>query len=208
MSSLRLSHSSPHDIHAKIILRLHNSIPSYPTPPRPAPPTDDSTHGPFEGDVAVKDGKLVVNGNAISVFAERDPANIPWGKAGAHYVVESTGVFTTTEKASAHLKGGAKKVVISAPSADAPMYVCGVNLDSYDPKVQVVSNASCTTNVSPKTRGVVASESEHSFGAPNAHHAPRLRAYMHLHFLLSLLCSVLLPSPRSSTTSSASLRVS
>ncbi|CEH19363.1 glyceraldehyde 3-phosphate partial [Ceraceosorus bombacis] len=106
----------------------------------------DSTHGPFQGEVSTKDGKLIVNGKAIQVFSERDPANIPWGKAGAHYVVESTGVFTTTEKAAAHLKGGAKKVVISAPSADAPMFVVGVNLDAYDPKVQVISNASCTTN--------------------------------------------------------------
>ena len=106
----------------------------------------DSTHGRFKGEVSAKDGKLVVNGREIQVFGERDPANIPWGKVGAHYVVESTGVFTTTEKASAHLKGGAQKVVISAPSADAPMYVCGVNLDSYDPSHQVVSNASCTTN--------------------------------------------------------------
>ncbi|KAK0534201.1 hypothetical protein OC834_001988 [Tilletia horrida] len=106
----------------------------------------DSTHGVFNGEVSTKDGKLIVNGRAISVYAERDPANIPWGKDGASYVVESTGVFTTTEKAAAHLKGGAKKVVISAPSADAPMFVCGVNLDAYDPKVQVVSNASCTTN--------------------------------------------------------------
>ncbi|PWN43059.1 glyceraldehyde-3-phosphate dehydrogenase [Ceraceosorus guamensis] len=108
--------------------------------------TDDSTHGPFQGEVSTKDGKLIVNGKAIQVFAERDPANIPWGKAGAHYVVESTGVFTTTDKAAAHLKGGAKKVVISAPSADAPMFVVGVNLDAYDPKIQVISNASCTTN--------------------------------------------------------------
>ncbi|PWN26171.1 glyceraldehyde 3-phosphate dehydrogenase [Jaminaea rosea] len=106
----------------------------------------DSTHGPFKGEVKTEGGKLIVNGKAIQVFAERDPAQIPWGKAGAHYVVESTGVFTTTEKAGAHLKGGAKKVVISAPSADAPMYVCGVNLDQYDPKVEVFSNASCTTN--------------------------------------------------------------
>lgn len=106
----------------------------------------DSTHGIFKGEVTTKDGKLVVNGKPVNVYAERDPANIPWGKDGAYYIVESTGVFTTTEKASAHLKGGAKKVVISAPSADAPMYVCGVNLDSYDPSHAVVSNASCTTN--------------------------------------------------------------
>lgn len=106
----------------------------------------DSTHGRFNGEVKTEGGNLVVNGQAIKVFAEKDPANIKWGESGAHYVVESTGVFTTTEKASAHLKGGAKKVVISAPSADAPMYVCGVNLDSYDPSHQIVSNASCTTN--------------------------------------------------------------
>jgi glyceraldehyde 3-phosphate dehydrogenase len=106
----------------------------------------DSTHGRFKGDVSSKGNKLVVNGKEISVFAERDPATIPWGSIGATYVVESTGVFTTKEKAGAHLKGGAKKVVISAPSADAPMYVVGVNLDTYDPKEAVVSNASCTTN--------------------------------------------------------------
>merc|ERR1712093_841668 len=106
----------------------------------------DTVHGVFKGDVHTANGKLVVNGKEIAVFNERDPAQIPWGQAGAYYVVESTGVFTTKEKASAHLKGGAKKVVISAPSADAPMYVCGVNLDKYDPKDDVISNASCTTN--------------------------------------------------------------
>nr|AIU97795.1 glyceraldehyde-3-phosphate dehydrogenase [Anomala corpulenta] len=106
----------------------------------------DSTHGKFKGTVDAKDGKLVVNGKEISVFSERDPKSIPWGKAGAEYVVESTGVFTTIEKASAHLEGGAKKVIISAPSADAPMFVVGVNLESYDPSYKVISNASCTTN--------------------------------------------------------------
>jgi len=106
----------------------------------------DSTHGNFEGTVEIADGKLVINGKAITVFHCRDPSEIQWGSAGADYVVESTGVFTTTEKASAHLKGGAKKVIISAPSADAPMFVCGVNEDKYDPSMKVVSNASCTTN--------------------------------------------------------------
>ncbi|KAG9217956.1 hypothetical protein CCMSSC00406_0010274 [Pleurotus cornucopiae] len=106
----------------------------------------DSVHGRFKGSIEAKDGKLIVEGKPIHIFAEKDPANIPWGSVGADYVVESTGVFTTIDKASAHLKGGAKKVVISAPSADAPMFVCGVNLESYDPKYKVISNASCTTN--------------------------------------------------------------
>jgi len=107
----------------------------------------DSTHGRFDGDVSATDsGDLVVNGKTIKMFQERDPAQIPWGQTGAYYVVESTGVFTTTEKASAHLKGGAKKVVISAPSADAPMFVCGVNLETYSKDINILSNASCTTN--------------------------------------------------------------
>ena len=106
----------------------------------------DSVHGRWNGSVAVQDGKLVVDGHAVSVFGELNPENIPWGQNEVEYVVESTGVFTTTDKANAHLKGGAKKVVISAPSKDAPMYVVGVNLDAYDPKATVVSNASCTTN--------------------------------------------------------------
>jgi len=106
----------------------------------------DSVHGRYKGSVEAKEGKLYVEGKPITVFAERDPANIPWGSVGADYVVESTGVFTTVEKASAHLKGGAKKVVISAPSADAPMFVVGVNLDAYKPEYKVISNASCTTN--------------------------------------------------------------
>jgi len=106
----------------------------------------DSTHGRYKGEVSVEGDYLVVGGNKIKVFSERDPKAIQWGSAGADYVVESTGVFTTIEKASAHLEGGAKKVIISAPSADAPMFVVGVNLDAYDPKFKVVSNASCTTN--------------------------------------------------------------
>jgi len=110
----------------------------------------DSTHyGYHRGEVEIKKtscGKLSVNGKAIHVFTERDPKAIPWAKAGAEYVVESTGVFTTTAAASAHMEGGAKKVIISAPSADAPMFVMGVNQEKYDPKMKVVSNASCTTN--------------------------------------------------------------
>ncbi|KIK09599.1 hypothetical protein K443DRAFT_391140 [Laccaria amethystina LaAM-08-1] len=105
----------------------------------------DSVHGRFKGTIEAKEGKLVINGTPVTVFSERDPAAIPWSSASAEYIVESTGVFTTIDKASAHLKGGAKKVVISAPSADAPMFVCGVNLDKYDPKY-TISNASCTTN--------------------------------------------------------------
>ncbi|KAF8999803.1 glyceraldehyde-3-phosphate dehydrogenase [Cyathus striatus] len=106
----------------------------------------DSVHGKFKGDVEAKDGKLYVNGKPIHVYNEKDPAAIPWGKDGAEYIVESTGVFTHKEKAELHLKGGAKKVIITAPSPDAPMYVCGVNLDTYNPSHTVFSNASCTTN--------------------------------------------------------------
>ncbi len=106
----------------------------------------DSVHGQFNGTVEVEGDKLVVNGNPITIYAEKDPANIDWKVCGAKYIAEATGVFTTTEKAKVHIKGGAKKVVITAPSADAPMFVCGVNLDKYDKKMKVVSNASCTTN--------------------------------------------------------------
>ena len=106
----------------------------------------DSTHGRFKGDVHAEGGFLIINGKKITVFQERDPKCIAWAKAGAEYVVESTGVFTTIETASYHLVGGAKKVIISAPSADAPMFVVGVNLDAYNPTMTVVSNASCTTN--------------------------------------------------------------
>jgi glyceraldehyde 3-phosphate dehydrogenase len=106
----------------------------------------DSVHGRFDGNVEARDGKLYINNKPITIYAEKDPANIPWGSVGADYIVESTGVFTTVDKASAHLKGGAKKVIISAPSADAPMFVVGVNLDKYESKYTVISNASCTTN--------------------------------------------------------------
>lgn len=106
----------------------------------------DSTHGNFKGTIAVEGSDLVVNGKKVKFYTERDPSAIPWSETGADYIVESTGVFTTTEKASAHLKGGAKKVIISAPSADAPMYVMGVNNESYDGSANVISNASCTTN--------------------------------------------------------------
>ena len=106
----------------------------------------DSVHGHFNGTVETKDGKLIVNGEAVTVYNCMNPSEIPWGEAGADYVVESTGVFTTMEKASAHFAGGAKKVVISAPSADAPMFVMGVNNDKYTTDMNIVSNASCTTN--------------------------------------------------------------
>lgn len=106
----------------------------------------DSSHGVFKGDISVDGKDLVVNGNKVKFYSERDPAAIPWSETGAEYIVESTGVFTTKDKASAHLKGGAKKVIISAPSADAPMFVMGVNNETYDGTPQVLSNASCTTN--------------------------------------------------------------
>lgn len=106
----------------------------------------DSSHGRFKGTIETTEGGLIVNGKTVKFYTEKDPANIPWKDTGAYYVVESTGVFTTTDKAKAHLQGGAKKVVISAPSADAPMYVMGVNEKTYDGKADVISNASCTTN--------------------------------------------------------------
>ncbi|XP_043689747.1 glyceraldehyde-3-phosphate dehydrogenase GAPCP1, chloroplastic-like isoform X2 [Telopea speciosissima] len=107
----------------------------------------DSTHGVFKGTIkVVDDSTLEINGKQIKVTSKRDPSEIPWGDYRADYVVESSGVFTTMEKAAFHLKGGAKKVVISAPSADAPMFVVGVNEKTYKPSMNIVSNASCTTN--------------------------------------------------------------
>jgi len=105
----------------------------------------DSTHGKFKGDVHHKDGKLVVNGHHIAVSASKDPGQIPWKLNGAEYIIESTGVFTTGDKCKPHLDAGGKKVIITAP-ADVPMYVVGVNEKTYDPKVNILSNASCTTN--------------------------------------------------------------
>ncbi len=106
----------------------------------------DTVHGRFNGTIEEKDGNLVVNGNVIKVFNEMDPHNIPWKDLGVEYVLECSGVFTTMEKAQAHLDAGAKKVIISAPSKDAPMFVMGVNNETYDPSMNIVSNASCTTN--------------------------------------------------------------
>ena len=106
----------------------------------------DTVHGRFNGTVESKDGVLVVNGKEIKVYNEMDPHNIPWGEIGVDYVLECSGVFTTMDKAQAHIDAGAKKVIISAPSKDAPMFVMGVNNETYDPSMNIVSNASCTTN--------------------------------------------------------------
>jgi glyceraldehyde 3-phosphate dehydrogenase len=107
----------------------------------------DTVHGRFKGTSEVRDGKLVVNGNAIRITAEKDPANLKWADVGADYVVESTGLFLDKEKAGLHLKAGAKRVVLSAPSKDeTPMFVMGVNHKSYKADMAIVSNASCTTN--------------------------------------------------------------
>ncbi|WP_299116584.1 type I glyceraldehyde-3-phosphate dehydrogenase [uncultured Winogradskyella sp.] len=106
----------------------------------------DSVHGRFDGTVEVKDGHLVVDGKTIRVTAERDPKNLKWDEAGAEVVAECTGIFTTMDTANYHIEGGAKKVVISAPSKDAPMFVMGVNDDKLTSDHNIVSNASCTTN--------------------------------------------------------------
>ena len=107
----------------------------------------DTMHGKFRAEVSSTDSAIIVNGQEIPVFAERNPADLPWGKIGAEYIVESTGLFLTKEKAQGHLAAGAKKVVMSAPSKDdTPMFVVGVNLDKYTSDMNFVSNASCTTN--------------------------------------------------------------
>jgi len=108
----------------------------------------DSTHGIYKGTVDFNeaDSTLIVDGKAIKFCAVRNPEEVPWGENGADIVCESTGIFTTIDKASAHLKGGAKKVIISAPSADAPMFVMGVNNTKYTKDINILSNASCTTN--------------------------------------------------------------
>ena len=107
----------------------------------------DSTHGQFKGTVEVKDGQLIVNGKTIRVTAQKNPADINWGAVGADYVVESTGLFLEKAKAQGHIDGGAKKVILSAPSKDdTPMFVMGVNHTSYKNDMTFVSNASCTTN--------------------------------------------------------------
>lgn len=107
----------------------------------------DTVHGKFNGTVEVKDGKLIVNGKAIRVTAEKDPANLKWNEVGAEYVIESTGLFLDKPKAEAHIKAGAKKVIMSAPSKDdTPMFVYGVNHKKYTKDMDIISNASCTTN--------------------------------------------------------------
>ena len=107
----------------------------------------DTMHGKFKGTVSAEGSNIVVNGRSIPVFAERDPANLPWAKVGAEYVIESTGLFLTKEKAAGHIAAGAKHVIMSAPSKDdTPMFVCGVNENTYTSDMQFVSNASCTTN--------------------------------------------------------------
>ena len=107
----------------------------------------DTMHGHFQGTVSATENAIVVNGKEIPIYAERNPADLPWGKIGAEYVVESTGLFLTKEKAQGHIDAGAKKVIMSAPSKDdTPMFVCGVNLDKYTSDMTFVSNASCTTN--------------------------------------------------------------
>ncbi|CAK7897191.1 hypothetical protein CAAN1_03S07030 [[Candida] anglica] len=106
----------------------------------------DSTHGRYKGDVHSEDDTLIIDGVAIKVLGEKDPSAIPWGKLGVDYVIESTGAFTSLEGSQKHLVGGAKKVIITGPSSDVPMFVVGVNHETYTPDLKIISNASCTTN--------------------------------------------------------------
>ena len=107
----------------------------------------DTMHGQFDGTISYDDESITVNGKKVMFYQKFNPSEIPWGELGVEYVVESTGLFLTQEKAQGHIDGGAKKVVMSAPSKDGtPMFVCGVNLDAYTPDMKFVSNASCTTN--------------------------------------------------------------
>lgn len=106
----------------------------------------DSIHGRLDHEITYTDKSLVIDGKAIPTFSDRDPSNIPWESVGAEYLVDSTGQFKTLDKAAIHLKSGAKKVIVTAPSSDIPMFVMGVNTDKYDPSMKIVSNASCTTN--------------------------------------------------------------
>ena len=106
----------------------------------------DTIHGIFNGTIEYTEDSLIVNGKTIKVLCHLDPKDIPWGEVGAEYIVESTGQFTTYDKVKPHIEAGAKKVVLSAPSKDIPMFVMGVNHETYDPELDIVSNASCTTN--------------------------------------------------------------
>ncbi len=107
----------------------------------------DTVHGRFDGEISYDENSITVDGKKILFYAEKDPANIPWGKVGVEYVVDATGIFHSKDKAQAHIDAGAKKVVYTGPSKDdTPMFVCGVNLDKYTPDMTFVSNASCTTN--------------------------------------------------------------
>jgi glyceraldehyde 3-phosphate dehydrogenase len=103
-------------------------------------------YGRFKGDIKVDNGKLIIGRHTITVVNEKNPANIKWSDLGVEFVIESSGAFTSAEKASGHLVGGAKKVIVTSPGADVPMFVCGVNLEKYNPSYKIISNASCTTN--------------------------------------------------------------
>ena len=108
----------------------------------------DTVHGKFNPDISLKNNQIIINGKSINIHAQKDPSLIPWDNDGAEYIIEASGAFCTSEKASQHIKAGAKKVIISAPAKDnvTPTFVCGVNLEKYNKNMNIVSNASCTTN--------------------------------------------------------------